>query len=64
MKSEMLRMHFLGTSLSFSKSTFYFDEYEGQAQPELALSVPAPFDFVVFVESSNVDLSSELFIIV
>ena len=54
----------LGTTLSFSQPNFYVKEHEGQALPKLALSVPAPFDFTVYVESSNVDLSSELCITV
>ena len=51
----------LGTTLSFSKSTFHVNENEGPAQPELALSVPALFDFNVFITSVNVHLAGKLY---
>lgn len=44
----------------FTQSKFSVGEYEGQVLPELALSVPVPFDFIVFVDISKTDLSSEL----
>ena len=46
--------------MSFSQSNFYVGEYKGQVIPELVLSIPAPFDFTVSVNSFNVNLSSEL----
>ena len=57
-------MHYsLGTTLSFSMSTFNVNENEGPAQPELALSVAALFDINVFITSVNVHLAGKLFII-
>lgn len=43
----------LGTTLSFSKATFYVKENEGPAQPELTLSVPALFDINVVITGVN-----------
>ena len=51
----------LGTTLSFSQSTFYVNENDGPALPVLALSVPAPFDITVYISSFNKHLSCELY---
>lgn len=52
-------MFSLGTTLSFSQPVFNVNENEGPAQPELALSVPAPFDFTVHIETRNIDLAGK-----
>ena len=48
--------------MSFSRSAFYADESDRHALPELALSVPAPFDIDVYITSFNKHLSGELYI--
>ena len=50
----------LGATLQFSHLVFNVNENEGTAWPELALSVPAPFSFTVYIQSANTDLSGKL----